>query len=50
MRVRETPAFLRQSIDMRRLHLRRAITTHVPIPEIVGEDENDIGWGGAAET
>jgi len=42
MRVREAPTFFRQAINVRRLHLRRAITTQIPVTEIVGKNKHHI--------
>jgi hypothetical protein len=38
-------------VDVGRLDFRRAIATKVAVAEIVGKDQNDVGWSfsGAAE-
>jgi hypothetical protein len=43
MCVGEPPALGGEPVDVRRLHLRRAVAAHVAVAEIVREDEHDVG-------
>jgi hypothetical protein len=43
--VREAHALRRQTVKVWRPDFRRAIAAEFPVAEIVGEDENDIGFG-----
>ena len=43
MRVGKAASLARQSIEMRRLDLRRAITTDITVTDIVGQDHNHVG-------
>src|SRR5678816_1377332 len=42
MRVGEAQAFAREPINIWSQHLRRAVTTHVAIAEIVRVDQDDV--------
>ena len=43
MGIGEPPPLFRQPVDVRRLHLRRAITSQVAIAQVIGKYEYDIG-------
>ena len=50
MGIREPSTFRRQAVDIGGLNLGRTITPKVPITEIVGKDQDDVGrvvgaWG-----
>jgi len=36
----------RRAVDVRRAHLGRAITANIPVAEVVGLDEDDVGLFG----
>jgi hypothetical protein len=42
MRVREPPPLVREPVDIRRLHLQRAIAAEIAIAEVICEDEHDV--------
>jgi len=43
MGVSEAAPLGGEPVDVRGLHLGGTITTEVPVPEIVGIDQNDVG-------
>ena len=45
MRICKPPTFFGKPINIWRLHLRRAVAAEVSVTQIVGEDQNDVGWG-----
>ena len=47
-RIRKPHAFLREPVDVRRLHMRRAVAPERLRTEIVAEDEEDVGLVGRA--
>jgi hypothetical protein len=42
MGVRESSAFGGKTVNVRRLHLGRAVTANVAVAEVIGENEDDI--------
>ena len=45
MRVGEPHALAREPVDVRRFDFRRAVATDIPVAEVVGEDDDDVGLG-----
>ncbi len=47
--VGEAQTFTRESINVRRVYSRRAVTTDVAVTEIIGIEEDDVGLVGTRE-
>ena len=43
MGIGESQSFARKLVEVRRLHLPRAVAADIPIAEVVREDEDDVG-------
>lgn len=45
VRIGEAPALAGKPVDVRRLHVRRAVADEVAIAEVIGKDEDNVGFG-----
>jgi len=49
VRVGEPAACAREGVEMRRLDQRGAVTAEIAVTDVIGEDENDVGFLRQAE-